>query len=297
MNMTSNSAATLYKNLMLRLRENDMRLLCNNSYISHELLNVNITLTRQFNNIKIFSHPQSRAFPITFALAELSWILSGTSSIHNLSRFNKSIINFSENGIVTGAYGNRFMLNNQIYKCIDKLNEDINTRQACIVIYQNDDIDKKHIPCNVFIQFMIRDNKLNMFITSRSSDFITGFPIDIFHWQFIHILIKNSLSHPNITLGDLYYNIASLHVYEKDKCFMLYDLNSLTHGNEHVINFINYDYTFKQLQHKVTENFAKCNCIEDLLEYIFIFDIKIKEKFIKLRNIFKNQDKKYKPKR
>lgn len=301
MNITSNSAAQLYINLIEHLTNNPMRLLCNNSYISHELLNINITLTPYYedsNYITIFSYLKSRAFPITFALAELAWILTGNDNIETLQKFNKSIINYSKDGIVTGAYGNRFMLNNQIYKCIDKLNKDINTRQACIIICQSSDIDQKHIPCNIFIQFLIRNNKLNMFITSRSSDFITGFPIDLFHWQFVHILIKNSLIHKNINIGNIYYNIASLHVYEKDKCFIHYVNSEFSeHEYEHVINLTNYNYSYNWLQQKAMNNFDKCNSLVDLAELIFIFDFNIKKKLTTIKEIYKNQGLEYKPQR
>lgn len=167
-----------------------------------------------------FSHPKHRVTPIRFVLAELLWILSGSNDAKMIAQYNKQMIHFSDDGITLyGAYGKR--LDTQIETCIHMLLDDIDTRRAVAVIYDKTDLQAKtkDIPCNVLLQFMVRNNCLDLYVVSRSSDYVTGLSIDGMHWQLLLMLVANELRHhgSNVEYGSVHYVIHSLHVYERDK--------------------------------------------------------------------------------
>jgi len=167
-----------------------------------------------------FSHPLHRVIPLKFVLAELAYILSGRKDLATIMSYNQQMINYSDDKeTLPGSYGVR--LSEQFPRLIERLINDPYTRQACAAIFREDDClaTRTHIPCNVFLQFMCRPPLLDLHVTSRSSDFVTGFSIDTVHWQALHVMMANELSKqlnqpilPNI----MYYNIASLHIYQKD---------------------------------------------------------------------------------
>lgn len=166
--------------------------------------------------ISIYSHKNSRVIPIEFVLAEFLWMLSKSSKVSALTPYNKIMQKYSDDGVIlNGAYGVR--MDNQISTIIDMLKQDVHSRRACISIYRNSDTgaNSLDIPCNVFIQFIIRNTTLHMIITSRSSDVITGLTIDIIHWQLLYMLVFNDLrkTYPALYKGSIQYNIASLHLY------------------------------------------------------------------------------------
>jgi len=171
--------------------------------------------------ISIFSHPTHRVIPIRFVLAELCWILAGRFDTASIASYNKAMTHFADEDnkeVISGSYGLR--LAGQLSEMVLKLKNDIYTRQACVTIFDRTDClsGKTHMPCNVFLQFLCRPPLLDLHVTSRSSDFVTGFSIDTIHWQAMLIMMVNELKMNGVHVipSVLHYNIASLHVYEAD---------------------------------------------------------------------------------
>lgn len=171
--------------------------------------------------VSFFSLQTHRVTPIRFTLAELCWILAGRCDTESIASYNKAMAHYADEddaSMISGSYGLR--LHGQLSELIVKLKTDVYTRQACAVIFDRTDClsRRTHMPCNVFLQFLCRPPLLDLHVTSRSSDFVTGFSIDTIHWQALLIMMANELrAHgvhvlPNI----LYYNIASLHIYKAD---------------------------------------------------------------------------------
>jgi thymidylate synthase len=200
-----------------------------NKPLLYEMINVNLSFSAR--DISVYSSLESKTFPITFALAEFLWIMGGHEKLQ-LHPLLKPLEKYAENGKLFGAYGPR--LETQLSPLIDKLLKDPDTRQAFAPITRHYDItaNTKDLPCNVSIQFLIRDHKLNIIITSRSSDIMTGLPIDSFHWQLLLHLILNTLNllkfAPYYEPGIIYYNIGSLHMYLHD-----YEVFKQMHEHEH----------------------------------------------------------------
>lgn len=171
-----------------------------------------------------------------FQLAEVLWILEGRSDVAWLKRWNSNMAQFSDDGVTFNApYGERllsynkndyrgFIFNpiNQIAEVINKLQDDTDTRQALAIMwnpmfdgYYYTNIGKgKDIPCNLVLDFKIRDGKLDLTVFNRSNDIHWGlFGANLAQFTFIQKFVAAALKVP---VGVYYHVTNSLHVYLDD---------------------------------------------------------------------------------
>lgn len=161
-----------------------------------------------------------------FLFAEFIWMMAGHGFLDSIEFYNKRMRNFSDDGIALhGAYGPR--LRNwdwgkidQLKSCLERLKKDLYTRQAVIVILNptEDFIQPtKDIPCNDLLQFICRNNQLDLCCYVRSNDLNWGFPYDVFHWTMLQEIFALELG---VQLGKYHHFVGSLHIYEKDYSFL-----------------------------------------------------------------------------
>ena len=208
--------ASIYKDMSEYFKNNyDVTFETRGSQMAREMINANLDIPVTEPGVSFFSHPTHRVVPIRFVLAEMCAMLAGRNDIAVMESYNKGIRKYSNDGITLGAsYGEK--LEGQLAAVLLKLQKDLRTRQAVCSILQKFEVvnmELTHIPCNVFLQFFVRDEKMHLIVTSRSSDFVTGFSIDTIHWQLLLMYMANSLL---LSCGNVHYNIGSLHVYGKD---------------------------------------------------------------------------------
>jgi thymidylate synthase len=242
---------------------------------STELINYTFVFNPKI--ISIYSEKTSKAFPITFALAELCWILSGSNQTHQMLKpldkyaTNNGMIGNYNTNILTGAYGAR--LHRQIPVAIHKLIADPDTRQCVLSIYSSSDLLSPHkdIPCTTQLQFFIRKQQLHMIITSRSSDILTKLPIDAFQWQCLYHLILNELNetfNPHLTSGNIYYNIGSLYMQSTD--ISMYKQFIYTNNLKKFEHNISIYQTYTNARDRAITKFPTAKKIEHLLEIVDI---------------------------
>lgn len=210
--------AVVYNSLFETLMDScNTNITCRGMQMAKEIVAARLDIGMSPSGVSVFSHPTHRVVPIRFVLAELCHILAGRNDVSSLQSYNKGMVKYSNDGITLGgAYGER--LHEQLDAIMEKLQRDPSTRQACAVIFQKMDmldVTRVHIPCNVFLQIIYREPLISMIVTSRSSDFVTGFSIDTIHWQFLLKYIANDLG-PNVVANRLHYNLGSLHIYKDD---------------------------------------------------------------------------------
>lgn len=152
---------------------------------------------------------KERNLNFAFLLAENLWYLSGRSDTHFLSFYNSKIKSFSEDGLHDGAYGPKIV--GQIRYVIETLKNDPDSRQAIVSLWRENPRPSKDVPCTSLFQFMIRDSKLNMYVTMRSNDIIWGSNYDVPSFALIQIVMASCLGIPP---GQLYHTGNSLHLYE-----------------------------------------------------------------------------------
>lgn len=203
-----NSLSELYKIVGKYLIDNG-DIVCPRGKETKEILAPSIMITDPCANL---AYNKNRKFNLLYALVESLMIFNNAKDLDYFILFNKNIKNYSDDGIyLYGAYG--FRASNYIYRIIEKLKDDIDTRQAVLRIYNNDFIiDTKDVPCTTTIQFLVRKNKLNMIVSMRSNDIMWGMPYDIFMFSNLQQVIANTL---NLEMGWYIHNPASLHVYKE----------------------------------------------------------------------------------
>jgi thymidylate synthase len=96
----------------------------------------------------------------------------------------------------------------------NKLKEDLDTRQACISLWDpRKDLlldGCKDYPCNSFIQFRYKNGKLNLYIFRRSNDIIWGIPYNVVQFSYLLEMMCGWL---DVEMGYVSEFITSLHVY------------------------------------------------------------------------------------
>ena len=158
-----------------------------------------------------------RKMPMRYAVGELAWYLSGSNRVQDISRFAKKWADISDDGETNNsAYGwrifDKFGFNQWEY-VKELLRDDPSSRQAVIHIKDASNKPTKDVPCTVYLQFFIRDGKLNMSTHMRSNDIWMGVPYDMFSFCFLQMLLAMELG---VEIGQYTHYAGSLHIYSRD---------------------------------------------------------------------------------
>ena len=164
------------------------------------------------------------------ALAEAMWVLGGWNNINWLERFLPRAKDFSDDGkIWRSGYGARLRhatgtddtgnvrTVDQLRYIYETLTKDCYSRQAVITIWDPAKEctigNSRDFPCNDLLQFLYREDKLDLHVYVRSNDAIWGFAaINIYEWTVLQEIMAGLLG---FEVGKLHYFVGSMHVYEK----------------------------------------------------------------------------------
>jgi|TARA_R110000751_G_C13741977_1_gene477524 thymidylate synthase len=221
-------------------------------------------MTKELLNIETqvsMSHPEvnlpERKLNKKFRAAEAAWILSGSNKVDLITKYCKQYGNYSDDGLfMSGAYGPPII--DQLPYIVKSLITDRTTRQAVLTIWRPRPYPSKDIPCTVSMQWLIRDDQLHCITNMRSNDIWLGAPYDIFTFSMVSnylLLLINECTTSKVSLGLLYLNAASLHLY-------------IQHWEEaeKAYSDIEWDHDELSLWKGNNENFKKP---EDLIEYLW----------------------------
>ena len=170
------------------------------------LSNPRARLSRSESKGKVFS-----------ALGEFLWYMSGTNTLSFIDYYIPGVYSKeSEDGVtVNSGYGDRLFKRfgvDQIVGVINKLKTRPTSRQAVIQIFSASDLQQKFVPCTCTLQFILRDERLNLLVNMRSNDAFLGLPHDVFAFTMIQELAARSL---NVEIGIYKHFVGSLHLYQK----------------------------------------------------------------------------------
>lgn len=158
-----------------------------------------------------------RKMPMRYAVGELAWYLSGSNRVQDISQFSKVWEKLSDDGETNNsAYGWRIFSKfgfDQWEYVKELIRKDPNTRQAVIHIKDADNKQTKDTPCTVYLQFLLRDGKLNLSVHMRSNDIWMGVPYDMFSFCFLQVKMAMELG---VEVGQYTHYAGSLHLYERD---------------------------------------------------------------------------------
>ena len=170
-----------------------------------------------------------RKMPMRYAVGELAWYLSGSNRVTDIAPFAKKWVEISDDGATNNsAYGWRICEKfgfDQWEHIKNMLLKDPNSRQAVIHIKDADNRPTKDTPCTVYLQFLLRDGKLNLSVHMRSNDIWMGVPYDMFSFCFLQMKMAMELG---VSIGQYTHYAGSLHMYARDYDSALQNLNSIS---------------------------------------------------------------------
>ena len=160
------------------------------------------------------------------ALYETLWVMSGDNRIETLKHFIPRAADFSDDGGETwrAAYGKRVFNYgpkgiDQIKNVYEVLKKDITSRRAIVSLWcPEEEAFLEHArdyPCNSILQFLVRDNKLNLYVYVRSNDLLWGFSaINFVEWSYVQEFLSILLG---IEVGPIHWFTSNMHYYNKFK--------------------------------------------------------------------------------
>lgn len=156
------------------------------------------------------------------ALGELFWYLSRTNSHKFIEYYIPDVYkkeSDDDDNSVRNGYGERLFGqngNNQVKTVIDLLSKGKRqtSRRAVIQLFDASDLFEKFkdIPCTCTLQFIIRNDKLNLLVNMRSNDAYLGLPHDVFAFTMLQELIARSIG---VDVGVYKHCAGSLHLYKR----------------------------------------------------------------------------------
>lgn len=160
-----------------------------------------------------------RPFNWRYFLGELAWYLKKERNIgfiNNFSTFWKNIANIQD--CVNSNYGN-ILFGEQLQWALNSLLKDPNTRQA--IAFVNQPLfqyeGNKDFVCTMYLNFWIRDNKLNMKVQMRSNDCFFGTTYDVPFFSFVQqsMLCWLREKYSDLEIGKYYHSADNMHYYER----------------------------------------------------------------------------------
>ena len=156
-------------------------------------------------------------------LGELCWYLAGSDELTFIEYYIPRYKDEADGAIIPGAYGPRLRSGrDQLFRCVDILTSKPTSRQAVIQLFDASDLDRpppeeggiRSVPCTCTLQFLVRDDQLELIVHMRSNDAYLGITHDVFAFTMMQELVARRLE---LDLGRYRHFVGSLHLYEADK--------------------------------------------------------------------------------
>lgn len=153
-------------------------------------------------------------------IAETMWVLGGRADVGYMSKYMPSAASYAKDGESwQTAYGPRIRSNfdvDQLKLVYKELRRSWKTAQANIsIIDAHLDLHRSKLaaPCTIWLNFTIREGRLNTFVAMRANDLIWGFSyINPFEWSIIAELLAYWL---NVEVGEYYQFTPSWRVFHR----------------------------------------------------------------------------------
>lgn len=216
--ITGTTANDVWKNVTNLLLKEENTLISRTGEI-YELLHVFITIE---NPRQKWIYDRIPPMSISFALAELVWILNGQEGAEVINYWNPILPKYAGRGnVYYGAYGKRLRSHfgfDQLEKSYYALQNVPESRQVVIQIYDvetdfpidNGQPRSNDIPCNICSLLKVRDKKLEWSQIMRSNDILLGMPYNFVQFTSIQEIIAGWLG---IEVGSYNHYSDSLHLY------------------------------------------------------------------------------------
>ena len=193
--------------LLLELQTNGKRVVPR-GFGTKELENVTLEVHSPLYNVLVNT---ARDANYRFMVAEWLWIYFGHNDLASILQYNQNLARTSDDQqTLQGAYGPHIAYAWHLVK--QNLQNDRESRQAVIPIWgMRTNRGSKDVPCTISLQFMIRNQRLNMTANMRSSDIWLGLVYDFY----VFTQLQNLMSHElDVGVGTATLNLGSSHLYD-----------------------------------------------------------------------------------
>jgi thymidylate synthase len=187
-----------------------------------------VSTVYKYPHHRVLFAPARDANPF-FHLFESLWMLAGRNDVAFPAQFAKNMLNYSDDGdMLNGAYGYRwrsyFNERDNLERVIHDLRADNNTRRAYLPMWDGvldgwpiqvngEHIISKDYPCNVGVNFKVRDEQLHMTVFCRSNDIVWGaYGANAVHFSMLQEYVA---SHVGVGLGTYTQVSDSFHAYHE----------------------------------------------------------------------------------
>jgi len=179
--------------------------------VTLELRNVSFRLENPYDS---FAVGIGRGMNVAIAASEAAQLIGGVTYPELMKKVQPNFEQFMDDGTLHGAYGPR--IKHSLPQIERRLREDPDTRQAQVSIWNNEfDLfgESVDLPCTTALRFFIRNNKLELDVTMRSSDVVWGLTYDLVQFTQLQLTMANVLG---LRAGPYHHHAASLHFYLRD---------------------------------------------------------------------------------
>lgn len=163
---------------------------------------------------------RERKFNIDYAEYEWKWYLKGDRDATEIAKKAKiwEMCKVPGTNEVNSNYGWFWKYNDQYKRLIKELKE-IDSRRAVMVHYHLDELDRypSDTPCNMVLNFYIKNNFVCMTIFARSIDLVYGFCNDQYTFSKLQEKVAKDLGKE---IGTSHYFITNLHIYPRHYTLM-----------------------------------------------------------------------------
>ena len=172
------------------------------------------------NPTKVIANFEKRKFNWKYFAGELAWYLKQDNNVDYISNFSGFWNNITNPGTneINSNYGT-LIFGEQLKWVVDSLKSDQNTRQAIAFLNQPkfQFEGNKDFVCTMYMNFFIRDNKLNMKVQMRSNDVFYGLTFDAPFFGFVlqHVRLWLLEEYPDLELGTYFHCADNIHYYER----------------------------------------------------------------------------------
>jgi thymidylate synthase len=186
---------------------------------SLEIEAVTFTLSNPRN--RCITNP-ARRWSLPLAIGEFCWHTSASRSAEFLAYYAPRWREFSDDrrNIAGSCYGSRIFGmgpsgTSQWQRLKQLLIADPDTRRGVLTLRGgSDDLnpDSLDVPCASTLQFLLREEKLDLIVCMRSNDAIWGMPYDVFVFTMLQELLAAELG---TSIGRYHHMVGSLHLYRR----------------------------------------------------------------------------------
>lgn len=187
----------------------------------YDSIGANYTFSPVYNHVM---SSNSTLFDAKKAAAMYFWYKKGDRADHSILEYFREYRHCvdDKHPFFNSNYGYYANVLGGLQTCIERLANKKTTRQACFCInnraaMSDGSIDKL---CTNAIQFFIYDDRLEMVVQMRSSNFITLLPYDAFMFSVFYAKVFKELqkTYADLRYGLVHMQVASLHLYTRNIC-------------------------------------------------------------------------------